>query len=318
MKEPIEFEENTWFSKLDQAGHKIVVYQSESVDFCSPLLSQTVICNVFPSPNLNSVHRDESNPFMRAIMLVRNLTHQSAIISQTHIVARLLPFHLQHVTVFDGQLMDQLGRDIKAQPANAYFAHVLLPHAPIVYRQDCSIDYDSVPIGQNPRSTANAKLYKYEVQIEPARLYSQIQCGLKLLGDLFDEMEADGIFEKATIIVHGDHGTSAYQTAPMVENMDNLTYRDLQEAYSALFAVKFPGSKFKLNEEVKSLNVLMADTAITVLGEHLDESEIEIVVEPEPFVYLGGNSPMKKAFINIFKDPQLTEQTEDQDSDTER
>jgi hypothetical protein len=131
----------------------------------------------------------------------------------------------------------------------------------------------------------------------------QIRCALKILGELFDDLKAHGLFAGASIIVHGDHGTSAFQVKPSAYTMDKLNYRDLREAYSTLFAVKLPGGAFRIDEEINSLNVLMARTAGEITNMSPGELGAGVTSEEEPFVYFFDVFPLRRAFVNIFGSP---------------
>lgn len=301
LKEPIAFRDNAWFTALDQSGYKLVVYQTESVDFCSVPLAHPIVCNVFPMPNLKTLHRDLDDPWVRAQVLVRNLASQSMVITQKLRDLRMMG--TWGISVHDERLLTRLARDMKNQPGNAYFAHVLLPHSPTIFREDCSIDYGSEPWVRWPHSAGSISNTPESAAIRRARIVPQIKCSLRLLGGLFDELRVSGLYEKATIIVHGDHGTSAYLTRPSAHTMDKLTHRDLQEAYSTLFAVKMPGGSFELNTQTRPLNVLMAKTAAEITGKSMDELGAKVRSEEEPFVYLGGVFPLRQAYVNIFDDP---------------
>jgi hypothetical protein len=126
---------------------------------------------------------------------------------------------------------------------------------------------------------------------------------LKLLGDLFNDLKASGLFDRATIIVHGDHGTSAFQTRPSAYTMEQLNSLDLREAFSTLFAVKLPGWTSRIDEKIVSLNVLMARTAGEITGMSADELGAAVTREEEPFVYLIDVFPLRRAYVNIFGAP---------------
>jgi phosphoglycerol transferase MdoB-like AlkP superfamily enzyme len=131
----------------------------------------------------------------------------------------------------------------------------------------------------------------------------QIRCALKLLDDFFKELKASGLYDRATIIVHGDHGTSAFQTRPSAYTMEQLNDLDLREAFSTLFAVKLPGGTFRINEEITSLNVLMAGAAGEITGISAEELGAAVTHEEEPFVYLIDVFPLRRAYVNIFGAP---------------
>jgi hypothetical protein len=310
LREVISFRENAWFTALDQSGYQVVVYQTESMNFCEPHLTRKIICNVFPIPNLKTLHQDLKNPLIRAAVLLRTMASQSMIVTKTLRDARIMG--TWGVSVYDERMMKRLSRDVQIQPGNAYFAHVLVPHAPAVFREDCSIDYDSEPWTRWPNSAGVIKNSSELRAVRYTRIIPQIKCALTLLGELFDSLKASGLFDRSTIIVHGDHGTSAFQVRPSAYTMDQLDYRDLKESFSILFAVKLPGEIFRVDEEVNSLSMLMARTAAVVTGKSADELGSVMTSEEEPFVYLLTEvAPLRRAYINIFGPPSDKDREEE-------
>ena len=304
LRQPLEFKENAWFKALDRSGRQLVVYQTEAVDFCSPELSQAVICNVFPTPNLNSLRGNLKSPLERAGVLLGNMASQSALIKKVFKDAGIAELGTWGISVYNPGLLSQMSRDIVAQPENAYFAHVLVPHAPMIFREDCSIDYSGEPWMRWPASSGEVSNTPGSRHVRRSRMRPHIECALRLLGGLFEELRANGLYEQSTIIVHGDHGTSLFLTKPSALRMNELTLGDLREAFSSLFAVKLPGGRFSLNEDIKSLNALMARSAVSILGSGIDTASIAVLEESEPFIYLGDVSPMTIGYVNIFESPE--------------
>ena len=54
-------------------------------------------------------------------------------------------------------------------------------------------------------------------------------------------MKAAGTYEKAIVIVQGDHGSRITLADPTAENMSRLTPDDHVDDFSTLFAAKMPG-----------------------------------------------------------------------------
>jgi hypothetical protein len=102
-------------------------------------------------------------------------------------------------------------------------------------------------------------------------------------------------------VIHGDHGTSAYIYKPSVHILNERFDRDLREIFSTLFAVKYPGGSFSVNNQTTSLNVLMAQTISEITGKSYEELGISVVSEDEPFVYLNDIEPLKRLNVDIFK-----------------
>ena len=130
---------------------------------------------------------------------------------------------------------------------------------------------------------------------------------MKLLRQLFEDMRSQKLFGAATVIVHGDHGSSAYVHGPYIQNLDRLTQRDLLEAFSVLFAVKWPAGQSRVIEQVESLNVLMGGVAGRIGGTTVPAIANAVYHEPEPFVYMSGDEPLRRVYVNIFEPPARTE-----------
>jgi len=296
LREPISIRKNAWFEALGQQGFPIMVYQTESVNFCES--TAVDYCNVFPIPNLKTIHHAVDDIGTRVAVLLRALLGQSVLISE--MLLEYMRIGSWGISTYDQRLLSTMATDIPLRPDGAYFAHMLIPHSPLVYRQDCSVDYNSEPW---ERFTATTGLIGNSIETRAMRYKKFVphaQCALKELGSLFQALKDQGLYQQATILVHGDHGTSAYNYSPVVSNMDKLRYRDLREMYSALFAVKLPGGTAGLNHQTTSLNVLMAQTLADISGLSKQQVAIEVSNETEPFIYLSGATPLEKMLVDIF------------------
>jgi hypothetical protein len=306
LRKPISFRENAWFGALSDFGYPIIVYQNESVNFCDMPHSVVDHCNIFTIPNLKTIHSDVNDVGTRTALLLRTLFGQSMIITKILIDNKKL--NSWGVSTYDKRMLSKLARDVQRGPGIAYFAHILLPHSPLVYRQDCSLDYESESWLRYPAivglvgNSDETRRKRYEKFVPHAK------CALRELGVLFKVLQEQGLYEQATILVHGDHGTSAYIYSPSVRNMDKFSLRDLREMFSTLFAVKYPGGSFSVNDQTTSLNVLMAQTITEITGKSHEELGISAVNEDEPFVYLNDIEPLKRLYVDIFKreDPETS------------
>jgi len=299
LRVPISFRENAWFRALSNFGYPIVVYQNESVNFCDVAPPVVSHCNVFTIPNLKTIHSDVNDIGTRSVLLLRALFGQSTLLTKI-----LFSYNMAKswgVSVYDNQMLARLARDVQLGPDIAYFAHVLLPHAPMVYRQNCSLDYESetalrFPIGSGwVGNSDESRRERYE------RYVLQSKCALRELGTLFKALKENNLYEQATIVVHGDHGSSMYIYKPSVRILNKMFSRDLREVFSTLFAVKYPGGSFSVNNQITSLNVLMAQTISEITGKSHEELGISVVSEDEPFVYLNDIEPLKRLDVDIFK-----------------
>jgi hypothetical protein len=304
LREELAFRDNAWFEVLEGTGREIHVYQSESLDFCTVPTIRNLHCNVFPIPNLKTVNRDVNELRLRVEVLMRTLASQSVILTQILRDARILD--TWGVSIYDERLLPKLATDLSTRPGDAFFAHVLIPHSPFVYTEDCSIDYEGESrtrwayVGGGGANDPGSRQLRYRKYI------AQSRCALKLLRQLFEDMKSEELFDQATVIVHGDHGSSAYVYGPYVQNMNRVTQRDLLEAFSTLFAVKWPAGQPTIVDEVKSLNLLMAGVAGRIAGGGVGAIGNAVETEPEPFIYMLGNEPLSRFYVNIFESPDQT------------
>jgi hypothetical protein len=291
--------ENAWFQALNDFGYPIVVYQTESMDFCGVDLPTPISCNTFNMPDLKSIHSGVGDIGTRVGLLLRTLVRQSLLISEILKKKHLL--RSWGVSVYDRRMFNHLSNDIQLDSGRAYFAHVLLPHSPFVFRQDCSLDYETERKVRYPNSgglLGNSDESRDERYIYFMR---QTYCALNELDSFFSFLKHQGLYDKATIVVHGDHGTLARKFSPTLRVMDQLEYRDLKEMFSSLFAVKFPDGSFSVNHEVASLNVLMAQTISRITGKSASELGITVTSEDEPFVYMMGSNVLTPAYVDFFE-----------------
>ena len=121
------------------------------------------------------------------------------------------------------------------------------------------------------------------------------------MGRLFEQMRKLGLYDEATIVVHGDHGSRISLHSPSYLNRDNLTPEDYRDIYSVLFAIKQPGGVYREHPETVPLNVLMQRTAKIISRYEKSEEESRNVPEDFPFIYLTDTFPLLRHEVNIFE-----------------
>jgi hypothetical protein len=129
----------------------------------------------------------------------------------------------------------------------AAYLHVMLPHPPYVWNNSCD-RYDELA----PPS------YELVTQTDADRsrqgLLLQLVCADRILGELRDQLEAQGLFDDALIVVVGDHGESSVVGGPTRvlrrENAHELLWTPL--------LIKAPGQRVGVvsDELVRSTDVL--------------------------------------------------------------
>jgi hypothetical protein len=82
------------------------------------------------------------------------------------------------------------------------YLHVMLPHPPYVWNDNCD-RYEEVP------SPSNELVTQADADRSRQGLLLQLVCADRILGELRDQLEAQGLFDDALVVVVADHGESA-------------------------------------------------------------------------------------------------------------
>ena len=300
LHENFSITENRYFELLHERGYTINIYQSESVDFCQAVPDATGHCMIYTIPNLETVRENVPSPWLRLRILASSLFNQSHLIGQ--FVGKNHWLLSWGVSLYQPKVIERLGDDLERTRNGAYFAHLLFPHEPFVYQQDCQLDYNSEPWER----FSERPLIGDAVQIRAVRYLrylQQISCALGEMGRLFDRMRELGLYDDAIIVVHGDHGSRISLNGVTYFNRDNLTSEDYRDMYSTLFAIKLPGSEFREHAEPISLDVLMHRAAMEITGNNQSEFRTAEIENGVPFIYLSGKFPLVRQDIDIFSRP---------------
>ncbi|MFO1305218.1 MAG: hypothetical protein U1F54_15920 [Burkholderiales bacterium] len=165
-------------------------------------------------------------------------------------------------------VLEQMWREIlRTEPGSAFFAHVMLPHFPYLYREDCSLTsmdlwegrelafvFDATYGGSGSADIDKRRVDRYSYY------FQQLQCLYTELDRLFTLMKAADIFDDAIIVVHGDHGSRIVRHEPTSDNAALLTDDDFKDAFSTLYAVKTPGRRGGYDRTIRPLEELLAES----------------------------------------------------------
>ena len=232
--------ESAWFDRLKEQGYAIRVYQSTWLDMCSRIASvDSCYTHSLYSPNA----------FQRSTL--PTLAKLQILLGRLYIgSAHQLPSALASM-----ETLERLQSDIAQAPRGvAYFVHLLIPHDGYLYKSDCSLA-DPSDWGEAERDHGVTA----EIRSELYQLYlAQTTCADVAVGRLFDELKALGVYDEATIIVHGDHGSRIGERAHILDSPPTLTQQDLRDHYSTLLAIKAPGFAPGLRQEPEALQSLFA------------------------------------------------------------
>ena len=215
------------------------------------------------------------------------------------------------ITNHDPQVFEELRQDILAKGwGNYYYAHALIPHGPFAYQPDCSVNYE-VPVGFRVASTRDEEeMPPYVYEMRYGLYYGQIACALRSLETLFDSMRNSGLYDRAIIILHGDHGSHIGRHPGHMKHKEALTKKNYRALFSTLFAVKYPGSVFLVDDRALPLSYLLEEF-MAGLPSYVTGAEVFSLFNPsgetdsdkiDSYIYLYGEYPLWRVDIGFFED----------------
>lgn len=261
---------NAIFEKYVENGYVIEMFQADIMFYCG--IPGVIYCATLDSFNQFSKYLPVERGAQPLLTLttVLNATKNSYFVKnlQRNIVPLLelpkLTLRID-VHVFLRWFAKIKGRILEAQPGTIIFAHILVPHAPYMLNDDCSLNPGAV----NPY--ALAERIEDSVEVERTyvdsyqRYYGQLNCLYSELETLFKAVESNPILKDATFVITGDHGSRISKTK-YAEDMDA---RDLIDNFATHFSIRAPGLD-------PGIDLRMAPVQ-RLLGEHLTPS---LVTEP--------------------------------------
>jgi hypothetical protein len=249
------------FSRLAADGYEVISYGTEHIDFC---FAEALRCEVLPSFNPFSAYVDNPRAQFKAVVEVL-----WTAFTESYLMYRYYGFLYSLVeegprsgyawldTYAFPRWFDRFEGDVVSSPrGRAFFAHILMPHAPYVFDDACR---------ETGRATVAYLLTEERrlrgTALEEARdrgyrdYQAQYRCGLGRMERLLRHLESVPEFADATIVVHGDHGPriSAGQ------HVESLSARDMVDNYSTLYAVRAPDLEPGYDTRLVSIQRLTAE-----------------------------------------------------------
>jgi hypothetical protein len=300
--------ENAFWNALERLGYRFDVVQAGYMDYCRSNPGSMESCWQYQQPNVLAIRAVES-PIERARMLASVLINQSTLaidlLGVNALITKMaLPYH-------DPRALERLAGNIADKGAGrVYFAHVLLPHGPYGYDENCRVrlagDYQLkwARMSGEPPQPSIAYEFRY------GYYFAQMECALKSLSTLFRQMKRAGMFDDSIIILHGDHGSGIVSRKPEHQNAELFTLEEYRSAFSTLFAVRFPGGRYSMDERALPLATLLESTSRAIEQAvsgvaNASDARLEIPGDPvktDAYVYLTGISPYLRVQIDIFAD----------------
>ena len=288
---------NKWFEKLSERGYRIRVYQSDFLDFCTSKNTAVDFCFVYPANSIRALIGTEFPVGARIHLILSAYVGRSLIILPTaYIVAvaelqQLLrrlgftpvsPFweEISLAPIASLTTLDRLRADLrKTSRGTAFVAHLILPHGPFMYDADCQWSDTLVAwYDDDPRSRSDRTLSPERRKALYQNYFRQIRCTLRKIEGLLKALAEDSLYQKAIIIVHGDHGLRMKFALAPQETDDQVSDALLIENFSTLFAIKMPGLDAAYMRQPRSIQAIFADH---VLGQPLPEEPTTVFLRSE-------------------------------------
>ena len=316
---PYVVQQNRYFQFLKSMGYRIHVMHGDFLDFCSSLDARPQSCTKYRWNTWNNVakldlptvtktttllstivasntrYRDVLNLYekrVRPFLLSHGVS--VPVLNRASLWAwrRLRPFSVNAMAAMDtvSARLQQL------TPGHMLFVHLLLPHYPFIYREDCSprpipeskdnMDIDNVPPELRTTEERRVRFDQY---------LRQVECLYVKLDELFQRMQSSGMFGHSIVIVHGDHGARLGLRLLRSEEQSQLTPSDFADGLSTLFAVKVPGKPGGYDPSLHAINELLVQTLGTAVGKVPPLS----VPRREPFAYLYDGRKKQQLLVDM-------------------
>ena len=245
---------NRYFELMKRRGYQIHVYQSDYLNYCSQAAGVAISsCYTYELESIQSIVDSPISLAGKTRILLGVYSRLSEILGVFNIP------QVRVSAVSASKALEKLHSDLlEAKPGMMFIAHLMLPHYPYIYRSDCSLR-------KQPEKWLNAHVEKLKprhntesTRAERYPMYlEQISCTNAKLERLFDDLKRLGKYENMIIIIHGDHG-SRLVCAPPDAKMIQEPYSesDFVDAFSTLFAVKWPGIPAAYDRRIVPLEAL--------------------------------------------------------------
>ncbi len=300
---------NAYFERFEQSGFRLNVYQTEHIDFCGSNPDFLNKCWSYMQPNMAALRAFDDLPLklrmILGIMMKQSQLLSAVLVGRSWLINRQLPNH-------DPRIFAEMAADItSAGEGHVYFAHVLLPHGPFSYLNDCSINTRSPALIRGANFEGEEAPNPEVVEWRHLLYYEQIDCALGSLAALFNEMKAAELFERSAIIIHGDHGSQITKYQGGYTQLAEMRPEDLRARFSTFFAFKAPFGEFGVDERVVPLDVLMEAVSRAIRhyvetgtpGSLFAGQDDGAAPLPQPFIYLRHNFNLRRVDIDIYEDP---------------
>ena len=295
-KQPYILSQNAYFEKLSALGYGIHVYQSSYMDYCRGQPELIERCFTYRSDETNWLKEaklsdaDKLDFFLGQYLQLSDIAEEALKTyaklqrqaGEHNIALPPLPeWSVNPAIMVAMTTMDQIVEDVvSGGGGRAYFAHLLMPHSPFVLDARCELrsDFSDWISSRPPYRKENSE--DERAQRFPF-YFEQIRCMQLRLQAFFDRLRAADLFDDATIIIHGDHGSRINRIRMRAKNRDQFTKSDLLDGFSTLFAARSSHLEPGYEESLAPISKLLAKA--------IGQSELSAPDGSEVVIYLEGS-----------------------------
>ncbi len=198
---------NSLFQQFLNRGYAVRVYQSDLINFAGPGFASVAV-RTYKANNLAAMHSIHMDWIQRLRQILTIYLQTDTLCWSTYqalVPARFHPtrYHMGPLAMGDVWPSAILA-DIKAAQQNTlFFAHLLTPHYPYVYRPDGTVRGLDEWFHDDNLFFYRESEYKYWYW----NYMEQVEFLARQLDAFFHELRAAGIYDSTLVVIHGDHGS---------------------------------------------------------------------------------------------------------------
>jgi len=274
------------FDEILEKGYTPIIYQNDHFNYCSPNNNKFQYpinnCKTLPLRNLRAIRETPLSISSKTLMLLVRLG------------CRFVPFSKvclfkEHQSFTFGMNSMKIFENLKTEiplwkNSTFFFSHILLPHRPFMYDKQCEIRESDI-WKWNSLGGLKPKFSRTPLQYQ--QYLNQVECVLMKIEEIIEVIQKAGLFEDATIIIHGDHGPhfvfSPEQNLPshLYKKENNDSDR---ENFAAFLAIKQPKNfkPFGIKEPQLIQTPISISTALQILFGKPISQELQFIYKVDP------------------------------------
>ncbi|MEP4485412.1 MAG: sulfatase-like hydrolase/transferase [Halioglobus sp.] len=250
-------EKPKYFEVLRNYGYALRILHPQYIDYCSANSDWVSSCSGYPNYNLLSLQNSPASVGYKVKMMLQVMLDQSFMVGKLYFenaeILGLPELEAAKTPGVNDTVIDSLLLDIEQHPAGyAFVVHLLTPHSPYVYDENCNHRHERSPAdarGSDPMQIVQ-DLANNTVGIASgnnsdesrARRYQnyfdQMACTRKWFDQILATLEKSGVADQAVIVAHSDHGSGVSRTTPLSIFNRNVVPQDIIDHYSSFFATR--------------------------------------------------------------------------------